>query len=702
MNRPNAEWRARAVWTVCLLATALVAASLLLDVPERPREGLSLRLGRFAYLGIALPTSLVGGIIVTHRPGNRIGIMMISAGFLIAADQTTWNYYRYGRAHSLPLTESAGLLANWLWVCPVILLLWTLLLYPDGSLPSPRWRPLAWIYVVWSALLATLAGLGAGVYSEPPLVPLPWSQDLFGHGSNLEHALPGLFAAFPALVTGSAAAVIVRLQQAGREERSQIKWLAFVGGVVVAVWSFPPTHETGSWARVGANLMLWAVPTAIGAAVLRYHLYDIGRVINRTLVYALLTVCISGAYILIVTSLGMLFQHTGIGASAVVATVIAVLAAPVRTRLQRGVNRLLYGGRGEPYAVVSELGRRLSAVLAPGSVLPVIVSTVASALKLPYVAVQLLQDGEFRAASVHGVASTHTLTIPLTHHGELLGRIVLGPRSPGEEFSPAELRLLHDLARQAGLALHGVRLTADLQRSRERLVTAREEERRRLRRDLHDGLGPTLAGVAYLLDGARLSALDDARAAPMLDALRTEIRGAIAEVRRLLDGLGSAALDELGLLRAIEARAELLSTAPGGHSGPVLGTASARSGPRTGGIVIEVRAPKVLPHLPPAIEVAAYRIVTEALTNVVRHSGAAHCQVVLELADDGSLNIEITDDGHGLTAGEGLAGGVGLTSMRERAAELGGSCTVGQRSVGGTRVAVHLPSPGRWTSGFVP
>ncbi|MFI9029387.1 histidine kinase [Streptomyces sp. NPDC053560] len=265
-------------------------------------------------------------------------------------------------------------------------------------------------------------------------------------------------------------------------------------------------------------------------------------------------------------SLGTLSERIGLGASAIVVTVIAMLAVPVRARLQRGVNRLLYGRRGEPYAVVSEHGRRLSSALAPGTALPVIVNTVANALKIPYVAIQLLQNDEFRAASAHGVADAHPFTIPLTHHGELLGRMAMSPRSPGEEFSPAELRLLHDLARQAGLALHGVRVTADLQRSRERLVAAREEERRRLRRDLHDGLGPTLAGVAYLLDGARLSAPADAKTGPILDALSTEIRGAIAEVRRLLDGLASATLDELGLLRTTKARAESLSTTSGSRS----------------------------------------------------------------------------------------------------------------------------------------
>jgi signal transduction histidine kinase len=251
---------------------------------------------------------------------------------------------------------------------------------------------------------------------------------------------------------------------------------------------------------------------------------------------------------------------------------------------------------------------------------------------------------------------------------------VLGVR-PGEStFSAADRRLLADLARQAGVAVSTVRLTADLQRSRERLVTAREEERRRLRRDLHDGLGAQLAGLTVQTGVLRtLIPKDPAAAEALAGELRGELRTAIADIRRLVHGLRPPALDELGLVGALQRLAE-------------------RCGTDGSGLRVEVDVPAGLPALPAAIEVAAYRIAQEALTNVVRHSGARTCCVRLATDTDG-LVLEVTDDGAGLPAA-GLVPGVGLSSMRERAAETGGSCEIGAGPDGGTRVLARLPLAG--------
>jgi GAF domain-containing protein len=175
---------------------------------------------------------------------------------------------------------------------------------------------------------------------------------------------------------------------------------------------------------------------------------------------------------------------------------VAVLFQPLRSRLQRGVKRLMYGERDDPYAVTSRLGRRLEATLAPEAVLPTIVETIAQALKLPYAAI-LLKEGEgFQTTAAYGSPTGEPGTLPLVYQREEIGRLVIAPRAPGEEFLAADRGLLEDLALQAEVAVHAVRLTSDLQRSRERLVATREEERRRLRRDLYDGLGPTLASLA--------------------------------------------------------------------------------------------------------------------------------------------------------------------------------------------------------------
>jgi signal transduction histidine kinase len=334
------------------------------------------------------------------------------------------------------------------------------------------------------------------------------------------------------------------------------------------------------------------------------------------------------------------------------------------------VNRLLYRRRTETYTALAELGERLEGTLAPDAVLPAIVTTVKDALRLPYAAIRLDDDTPPVTA---GDPVPEPLSVPLLHHGSPVGTLELGRRSGESGFSAADRRLLGDLARQAGVAVSAVRLTADLQRSRERLVTAREEERRRLRRDLHDGLGAQLAGLTVQTGVLRgLIGSDPAAAEQLAGELRSELRTAIADIRRLVHGLRPPALDELGLVGALQRLADTVGSDGGG--------------PR-----ITVDVPGELPPLPAAGEVAAYRIVQEALTNVVRHAGAAACTVRLT-ADSEVLVVEVADDGSGLPAG--LVAGVGLASMRERAAEMGGTCVVDDAPGGGTRVVARLPLSG--------
>ena len=425
------------------------------------------------------------------------------------------------------------------------------------------------------------------------------------------------------------------------------------------------------------SILFAIVPIALFVGILRYQLFDI-RIIARTLAYGTLTATIVGLYVLIVGALDVLF---GTGNSLVVSLVatgsIAVAFQPLRERLQRGANRWIYGERDEPYRVLSRLGRRLEATLVPEAVLPTIVQTVREALKLPYTAIVLQGTSGPALAAVSGTVSGTPLRLRLTYQHEPMGALLLGPRSPGEEFTRRDQRLLGDLARQAGAAAHAVRLTADLQRARERLVSAREEERRRLRRDLHDGLGPALAGQVLRAGTARrVLARDPVATDALLAQLEIDLGAALAELRRVVYDLRPPALDELGLVAAIQASAGRLS--------------SPRIAEETNGaLAIVVEAPaEDLPPLPAAVEVAAYRIVEEALTNVVRHAHARACRVRLDLED--GLRLEIVDDGVGLEA-VGHRAGVGLTSMRERADELGGSCRVETLPGGGTRVLARLP-----------
>jgi signal transduction histidine kinase len=337
----------------------------------------------------------------------------------------------------------------------------------------------------------------------------------------------------------------------------------------------------------------------------------------------------------------------------------------------------MYGERDDPYAVLSRLGQRLEATLAPEYVLSTIIQTIQESLKLPYAAIALRQDDSFAVAAAAGVPVDDALRLPLVYQNETVGQLLLAPRAPGESFSSADRRLLEDLAREAGVAVHAVRLTSDLQcltedlqRSRERLVTAREEERRRLRRELHDGLGPTLASLAQRLDTAgKLVPRDPDAAVVLLDDLKTQVKATIADIRQLVYALRPPALDELGLVSAIRE-----------HAAPY---------DQVDGLHISVESPERLPPLPAAVEVAAYYISLEALTNVARHAQAQSCHIRLWLAD--GLRLEITDDGGGLP--KDYHAGVGVTAMRERAMELGGECTIESGPAGGTQVSAWLPLP---------
>lgn len=479
------------------------------------------------------------------------------------------------------------------------------------------------------------------------------------------------------------------------EQRQQTKWVVF--GISLALLGVSSVFTFGTRVRsdiipnlIGGILLyifLLLIPLSIGIAILRSHLWDIDFIINRTLVYGLLTACIIGMYVFVVGYLGALFHTRGnLFISLIAAGLAAVAFQPLRSLLQRSANRLMYGLRDEPYLVLAGLGQRLQATLDPDVVLSTIVETVREALKLSYVAIEVKEDTALVLAASSGSTPTQAvLELPLEHQRESVGTLIIAPRGRDDAFTVADLHLLHDLADQIGIAVHAVQLTSDLQRmatdvqrSRERLVVAREEERRRLRRDLHDGLGPTLAALALIASNVSDLIPDDPDAAVTLaNLLQGDIRATVKDIRRLVYELRPPALDELGLVGAIRERAVQISSDH--QSEADSGTAES--------LQVHVETSESLPALSAAVEVAAYRIVLEALTNVTRHAHAHTCTIRLELTD--VLEVEILDDGIGLQAG--YQTGVGMLSMRERAAELGGSCTIEKRSGVGTRVYGRLP-----------
>lgn len=536
-------------------------------------------------------------------------------------------------------------------------------LFPNGRF-VPGWTR----YAALLALLMTpaLAWIFAREWTSPMMPLVAWS----------------IVAAFFVLMVAGVYAQIYRYRRvASPVERQQTKWVVFglILNLIVtlllqpsyfAVSQLPPGALHPWWeplSALGWWVSLTIVPLSLAIAVMRFRLWDIDLIVNRALVFTLLSGSVVAIYVLSVVLLGALFHTSGNFIVSLIATaLVAVFFQPLRDRLQRGVNRLIYGERDDPYAVLSRLGERLEAVLAPEAILPTIVETVAQALKVPFVAIALKQDDAFRTVAAYGRAADEPLVLPLNHQSEMIGQLILARRSPGEEFSSADWQLLENIAREAGVAAHAVRLTVDLQRSRERLVTAREEERRRIRRDLHDGLGPALASLAMQADNAReWTRTDPARVDAALVDITTKTQAALSDIRRLVYDLRPPALDELGLVGALR---QSVANVPNG-------------------LHVEIDTPDSLPPLSAAVEVAAYRIAQEALNNVVLHSHARNCMVRFSVAD--TLELEICDDGVGLPPD--VRAGVGLISIRERASEVGGNCSIESCDGKGTRVIARLP-----------
>ncbi len=705
MSRRTAAWLA---WSVCAVCVALIVLTFSLDfftddrftssgfiLSQRPGPAFVVLTG---MLSLVYPA--VGAIIASRLPTNPIGWIFCGVGLLYTTQRFTQAYADYALLvnFAFPGGEYMAWFSRLVDITGLVLAgVFVMLLFPDGSLPSRRWRIVAWKAVCGAVLTALYAAFYPHDLSTPAYVPNPfgWVGVIGGGLTTYDFLIASALIGETLLLTSSLAAicsVALRLHRAWGDERQQLKWFLYAAVPASLCFSFVlltfivadftelvfGTPLIPFWENYYDNILyvavfaLLVVPIFTYISIVRHHLYDIDVVINRTLVYGALTSCVVGIYVLAVVALGALFQTQGNIAVSLLATgLVAVLFQPLRSRLQRGVNRLMYGERDDPYAVVSRLGRRLEATLAPDRVLPTLVETIAQALKLPYAAI-LLKDGEeFRTAAAYGSPLGEPETLPLVYQREEIGRLVIAPRAPGEGFSVADRRLLEDLARQAEVAVHAVRLTSDLQHSRERLVATREEERRRLRRDLHDSLGAQLAGLNVQAGALRrLIPRDPDAADELVVELRDELRSAISDIRRLAYDLRPPALDDLGLVEALRRLAE-------------------RYGSEDEQLSVLVEVPEDLPDLPAAVEVAIYRITQEALTNVARHARARTC--VVRLAMDEDVALEIVDDGIGIPAQR--SAGVGLSSMHERASELGGSCVVQSVPKGGTQVLVRLPLP---------
>ncbi|WP_246486300.1 sensor histidine kinase [Kribbella qitaiheensis] len=605
---------------------------------------------------MGLTFAVCGAAIAWHRPNNPIGWLFVADGIghATTAAGAPLSAVLHDASAPLGLQRLVATVMQWSWPWSIALFLpLALLLFPDGKLVSPRWRIAAIAIVVTAPLFAVEMGAGPEtMFADGPRGYLTLSSYDSLQPLWTATEIRGLLAYALAI-----ASLVIRYRRSDETRRRQLLWLVLAAVIVLAFMT--------PWALVAGTpiLVLLAIPLipiAVAVAIVRHQLLDIRLVVSRALSWALLSIIAVGAYAALV-ALTDSFISSRFGRSAAVTVIVALLIAPVLPRLQRLVDRAMYGDRRDPARVASRVGEQLAANPAGG--MPGVVGAIRSALRLPYVGIAV--DGQLLAAD--GVARD-VVPVDLSYGGAAVGSLLVGLRSGESGLSPADRNVLALVAVPLAVAIHAIRLSTELQTSRERLVAAREEERRRLRRDLHDGLGPTLTGVAFTADAAaNLISVDPSRASELLSTLRTDTRVAIADVRRLVDDLRPPALDELGLVGALQQRADQLSWRADGAS-----------------VSVSVSA-EGLPALPAALEVAAYRIATEALTNVVRHSRAT--VAVLALRCGTELEIEITDDGPPNGAWKP---GVGLQAMHERAAELGGTFKAGPSPSGG-RVHASFP-----------
>jgi signal transduction histidine kinase len=475
-------------------------------------------------------------------------------------------------------------------------------------------------------------------------------------------------------------------------ERQQLKWI-IVGSTVTLSWLilihllnfFFPAGVRGYYAVMMMLITDVIVGTffagSIAVAILQFQLFDIDTAINRGLVYSALTVFVVTGYALIVSGLNVAFtrlsplnDNNGQYLVPLIATSLIVIAfQPLRDRVQRGVNRLMYGERDEPYQVLTRLGQRFESAIEPASALPLTVDTIAHALKLPYVAIALRQQETFKITAAYGTFQGDAVRIPLIYAGQVIGELIAAGRTPGEALSVPDLRFLNDLARQISPTAETVRLSDHLARARFRIVEAEEETRRRLGSDLHDGVGHQLAGLARKAERATNLLEQNSRAArEILSEIQTQLDQTIKQVRQLAHQLYPPELELLGLVGALRERIQ------------------ANDDPN---LSIRAELPETLPHLPTAVESAAYYIALEALTNVTRHAGATSCELRLANSDSEpcrpGLELVVLDNGRGMAFDGPI--GLGLLSMQARAAEVGGVCTIDANPAGGTRITVRLP-----------
>jgi signal transduction histidine kinase len=673
----------RLAWTMLGLSILGLLVGVALDLASG-------HISDYYFAAIVFTFPIVGIIVLTRRPRTLLGWLMLSLGvlFAIPGDQ----YAAYALQQDPPLPGAGLLLApsNASWVPFICVSGFLLLLFPDGHLPSRRWGWFAWSCGIGSVLLYLVILLHPGPFDDLgfPDVENPLGLTAVG-------ALGAWIYVFvvvaPTIVVGGAVAVIRRMRRTHDPvERQQLRWLAYAAGVIATLYvlAIVPSavfaaDEGDAWSSVLGSIAATSfalIPITIGIAILRYRLYEIDIVIRKTVVFAVVTVSIAVVYVAIVAGIGAAVGNASTPLlSALAAAIVALVFQPVRAWAHRVGDRLVYGERATPYEVMATFGDHLAGTYASEDVLPRLARVLGEGVGAERACVWLRIDDDQRAVAtwpadaLPGTMDDHTTEV--RHAGEVLGALSIAMPA-NDALDPAREKLMDDLAAQAGLVLRNERLTEqlrarldDLKAAQRRLVSAQDEERRRLERNIHDGAQQQLVALAVKARLARaLTERDPAKAAEMLSQIEAETQGALEDLRDLARGIYPPLLADKGLPAALESQARK-SALP---------------------VAVEADGPG---RYPPEVEAAVYFSVLEALQNTAKYAEASRATVSLRRAD-GALTFSVSDDGRGFdTTTTGY--GTGLQGIADRLGALDGEVRVRSEGGHGTTVTGRVPLDGR-------
>jgi signal transduction histidine kinase len=695
MISPRARARlATGVWVAGIAGVLLQIPFLIVNGPDHGAAD-------YYYTVVSVAFNLgmlsIGMLVVRRQPENRIGWLFLLLGGLSVLWEFSQGYATYGAVTSpgsLPFIGVAAWIYEWSLGVLLVMFVPIFLLFPDGKPLSPRWRYVVWAWAGGSILVAFGFAFGGHDIQVGDLSKGGYVRNIFGlYGSaglvDAIAAVGGLITAVTAIAAG--VEIILRFRHSGAETRQQIKWLAYVGVAFIGSFflSMLVLGVTGTgdvdWAGnlafgVYSTILLVGLPAACAVSILKYRLYDLDVVVKRTVVFAVLVVFISLVYVVVVGGASALVGSGGNAAASFAAAVVLAMAfEPVRDRARRFADRVVYGSRATPYEVLSSFGERVGDTYATDDVLPRMARLLSQGTGADAATVWLRVAGQLRPeASWPSELARDPIPAPgealppfpdedafeIRDQGEVLGAITL--RMPASDpMDPPKAKLVRDLAAQAGLVLRNVRLIEDLRASRQRLVAAQDEERRRIERNIHDGAQQQLVALAEQLKLARTMVdRDPAKAGSMIDGLQAAATTALEDLRDLARGIYPPLLADQGLTAALEAQA------------------------RKAALPVTVSSQGV-GRYPQEIEAAVYFCSLEALNNVAKYAGASAAEVRLA-QENGHLSFTVHDDGAGFDPA--VTGyGTGLHGMADRLDAIGGDLEVESAPGRGTMVRGRVP-----------